>query len=170
MERTAIYAGSFDPVTEGHLDILRRGLTLFDRVIVVITHNPDKRGCFTVPEREALLRKCTRDMPGVSVDSWSGLTTAYARRVGACAMLRGLRDGGDWQAEQRLALINRRLCPEAETVFLTALPEHMAVSSSAVRELASYGAPLTGYVPACIEEDIRARFAEAAARRNWTGV
>ena len=121
MERVAIYPGSFDPITEGHMDIIRRGLTLFDRVIVVITHNPDKRGCFTVSQRLTLMRKCCEGLDRVSCDSYTGLTTDYAKRVGACAMLRGLR-AGDWQSEQNLALINARLAPEVETVFLAAKP------------------------------------------------
>lgn len=158
MERIAIYAGSFDPVTVGHLDIIRRGLQLFERIVIVVGYNPDKKGCFSHEERIAMLRKCTEDMSRVSIDSWTGLTIEYAKKAGACAMLRGLRDGSDWQSEQRLALINRGLCPEIETVFLTAQPEHMVVSSSAVRELASFGAPVKGYVPECIEADVLARF------------
>lgn len=168
MERIAIYPGSFDPITAGHMDIIRRGLKLFDRIIVLITHNPDKKGCFPVEERLRLIRKCCEGLPGVSCDSYTGLTTEYAVRAGACAMLRGLR-AGDWAGEQNLALINSRLAPEVETLFLSCMPEHSMVSSSAVRELASYGASLEGYVLPCIEADIRDHFLTLKQKGNGHG-
>ena len=146
-ERVCVYPGSFDPPTKGHLELIRRAAALYDRVIVAVSHNPDKRGLFPADVREELLRTCVRDLPNVTVDRCEGLTVAYARRQGACAMIRGLRGCADFDAEWRLAQVNRTICPEVETVFLPALPEHAHVSSSAVREMALFGADWRSYVP-----------------------
>lgn len=158
MERTVIYAGSFDPVTNGHLDVIRHAAALFDRVIVLVGYNPDKHGLFTPEERLILLRRCTQDIPGITVDSWTGLTVDYARHAGACALIRGVRSAADWDAEQQLALINRHIAPEIDTVLLPAAPEYMMISSSAVRQMASFGASIKGWVPDCILPDILKRF------------
>lgn len=98
MERIAVYAGSFDPVTVGHIDIIRRGLALFDRVIVLVGYNPAKAGHFTPQERAGLIRRCLGELPGATIDLWSGLTVDYARQHGACALLRGVRSAADWDA------------------------------------------------------------------------
>ena len=161
MERICVYPGSFDPVTEGHMDVIRRACRLFDRVIVAVLHNPAKRGCFTVEERKELLRRACADLPQVTVDSDDGMTVEYVRRMGGCAMIRGLRSAHDLDSEQTLAQLNSRLAPEVETVFLAARPEHMCVSSSAVRELAAFGGSLEGFVPACILKEISAHFAQS---------
>ena len=146
-ERICVFPGSFDPPTVGHLDLIRRAAGLYDRVIVAVAHNPDKRGAIPPEVRAELLRQCTRDLPNVTVDRFEGLTVAYAARCGACAMLRGLRSGADFNAEWRLAQINRVICPEVETVFLMSRPEHAHVSSSAVREMALFGADWHSLVP-----------------------
>jgi len=158
MERIAVYPGSFDPITEGHLDVIRRGLRLFDRVVVLIGHNPAKAGCFTPEERKTLIERCIADLPGASCAINEGLTVSWARSIGACAMIRGVRGASDLDAEETLAALNRQIDASVETVFLPAAPAYRTVSSSAVRELARYHAPLTGFVPDRILEDVIKRF------------
>lgn len=157
-ERIALYVGSFDPVTVGHLDIIERGLALFDRIIVLVGYNPDKHGCFTPEERIEMLKACTAHLPRVTVDCWSGLTVEYAHKVGACALLRGLRGASDWEGEQLLAATNAHIAPDIDTVFLAARPEHMMISSSVVRQMASFGADLTGYVPEAVKPRVISKF------------
>ena len=132
-ERVCICPGSFDPVTEGHMDIIRRAAALFDRVIVVVLHNPAKRGFFTVEQRLELLRAACATLPQVTVDASAGMTAVYAASCHADAMVRGLRGTADWESEQVLAQWNRRLAPETDTLFLASAPEHTLLSSSAVR-------------------------------------
>lgn len=157
-ERICVYPGSFDPPTRGHLELIRRAAALYDRVIVAVAVNPDKTGCFPPEERVSLMQECTASMSNVEVDRFSGLTVRYAREKGACAMLRGLRSAADFDAEWRLAQINRSICPEVETVFLLSSPELAHVSSSAVREMAAFGADFGGYVPGEIVTRVRAHF------------
>ena len=152
-----LYSGSFDPVTCGHLEILRRAAALFDEVVVAVAHNPAKRAAFSVAERMAMLRQVTADLPGVSVTSFEGLTADYARQIGAQALLRGLRSTADYQAEQTLAVLNGQLNPGLETLCLFSSPCCSAVSSSAVREIALFGGPLTGLVPDVLIPQIQAR-------------
>ena len=158
MKRIVLYPGSFDPVTVGHLDLIERATGLFDEVIVAVQHNPAKKGYFSVEERIALLNRCCARWPKVRIVSSTGLTTALARELGACAMLRGLRSEKDFQAEQELAQINRQICPEVETVFMLSKPEHQFISSSCVRELASFHGDLQGFVPEEIMPEIKAHF------------
>lgn len=158
MERVCVYPGSFDPVTIGHADIIERAARLFDQVIVAVLHNPNKTGCFRVSERVDMLRTVTQGLENVTVDVWDGLLVDYVRRTGAVAVIRGLRGSADLEAEMTMAQINARLLPGMETVFLTAKPEHVCVSSSAVREAASFGAPIRGFVPESIESTILTRF------------
>ena len=146
-ERVCVVPGSFDPPTKGHLDVIRRAAAMYDRVIVAVGHNPDKPGWLPVDDREAMLRACTADLPNVTVDRCAGLTVAWAAERGACAMVRGLRSSGDFDAEWRLAQINRSIDPSVETVLLMGLPEHAHISSSAVREMAAFGADWRGFVP-----------------------
>ncbi len=154
-ERVCVYPGSFDPPTVGHLDLIRRAAAMYDRVIVAVAHNPDKRGKVPAEAREEMLRLCTADLPNVTVDRFDGLTVAWAAEKGACAMLRGLRTAADFDAEWRLAQINRGIAPQVETVLLMGRPEHAHVSSSAVREMAQFGADWRGYVPPEIVPMIR---------------
>ena len=146
-ERVCICPGSFDPVTVGHLDIIRRAAALFDRVIVVVLHNPAKRGFFTVEQRIRLLRAACASLPQVTVDASDGMTVDYARAHHADAMVRGLRSVGDFESESVLAQWNRRLAPETETLFMVSAPEHTLLSSSAVRELMSFGGPWQSCLP-----------------------
>ncbi len=158
MERIGVYAGSFDPVTLGHEDIIRRGARLFDRLIVAVMHNPNKRGCFPLEERLALLCRVTADIPNVTVDAWDGLLVDYVRKVRASACVRGLRGVSDFESEIAMAQVNDHLLPSMETIFLMTRPEHSCVSSSVVREAASFGADISAFVPACIAADVQRHF------------
>ena len=161
MERVCVYPGSFDPVTVGHVDVIRRARHLFDRVVVAVLHNPAKMGCFPVAERLEMLECACRDMDGVSVAAFDGLLVDFAQQEGACAVVRGLRAAGDYEVEKTMAEINARLMPELETVFLSARPEHACVSSSAVRELAAFGGDFAFMVPEGCAERVARRFAKA---------
>lgn len=158
MERICVYPGSFDPVTVGHLDVIERAARLFDRVIVAVMHNPAKRGCFTVEERAAMISRSVAGLDNVSVDAWDGLLVDYVRKSGACAVVRGLRAVSDFENEMVMAQVNAQLLPGMETVFLMTKPEHGCVSSSVVREAASFGADISAFVPAEIVQDVQAHF------------
>lgn len=158
MERICVFAGSFDPVTVGHEDLIRRAARLCDRLYVTVMYNPAKTGCFSVEERLALLTRVTEDMPNVTVDAWNGLMVDYVRKVGASYVVRGIRGVADMESESNLAQVNARLLPGLETVFLMTKPEHACVSSSVVREAALFGADYSSFVPACILKDVRAHF------------
>lgn len=158
MERICVYPGSFDPVTVGHLDVIERAARLFDRVIVAVMHNPAKRGCFTVEERTALIRRSAAGMDNVTVDAWDGLLVDYVRKTGACAVVRGLRAVSDFENEMVMAQVNAQLLPGMETVFLMTKPKHGCVSSSVVREAASFGADISAFVPEPIVQDVQAHF------------
>lgn len=152
--KTAVYPGSFDPVTNGHLDIIRRGAAVFDRVIVAVLHNPSKQGLFPVEKRLEMLRRVCTDLPNVRVDSFQGLLVDYIRQTGADAILRGLRSTADFESELPMAQLNRSMLPEAETLFLPASPQHLYTSSSAVREIGRFGGDITPFVPACIVQEV----------------
>lgn len=162
--RTAVCPGSFDPITMGHLDIITRASALFDRVIVLISVNAAKKSVFTLDERVALTRKATSHLPNVTVDSWDGLLVDYVRRAGATAIVRGLRAVSDFEYEFQMALANKRMNPDAETIFLTTASENMYLSSSLVRQIASFGGSIEGSVPECVREEILRRFAPDADR------
>ena len=133
--KTAIYPGSFDPVTSGHLNIIRRAANIFDRLIVCVMVNAGKNPMFTLEEREALIRRVTADLPNVEVDSSSELLADYARRRGSCVIVKGLRAGSDFESEFQMALVNRKLNPELDTMFLTADSQYRYLSSSMVKSL-----------------------------------
>ncbi len=158
MERICLFPGSFDPVTCGHLDLIRRAAAMFDRVVVAVGENGAKRGCFTTEARLDLLRRCTADLGNVEIAAYRGLTVNYARAIGAQAMLRGVRGAADLDAEAALAAANRHLCPEIETVLLLCRPELSWISSTVVREMAAHGADLTGCVPDEIVSLVREHF------------
>ena len=156
-ERIAICPGSFDPVTMGHLDIIRRASVLFDKVIVLVVVNPVKNTSFTPEERVELIRKSVEGIPNVEVDLYMGLLVDYVRSKGAAAIVKGLRAMSDFEYEFQMALINKKINPELDTMFLTASQKYTFLSSSVVKELAGYGADLTPFVPCEIIEDVRAR-------------
>ncbi|MEW6771715.1 MAG: pantetheine-phosphate adenylyltransferase [Bacillota bacterium] len=156
--RIAIYPGSFDPITNGHLDVITRACTLFDRVIIAVAENPQKKPLFSIAERLRMLRRVLADFSKVEVDSYEGLTVEYARKRGACAIIRGLRVISDFETEFVMALTNKKLAPEIETLFLMTEAQYSFISSSAVKELAFYGGCLKGMVPPEIEAELRAKF------------
>ncbi|HNQ84514.1 MAG TPA: pantetheine-phosphate adenylyltransferase [Deltaproteobacteria bacterium] len=146
-EKIAVCPGSFDPITHGHLDIVRRGLCVFDKVIVAVGHNPLKQDLFTTNEKLDMIRRSVEGNPRIDVDSFEGLLVDYIRRVGACAILRGLRVISDFELEMQLALMNRRLCAEVETFFLMTDYNHLFVSSTIVKATAAAGGSVEGLVP-----------------------
>ena len=150
----AICPGSFDPVTNGHLDIIRRAAKLFDRVIVVVMINAAKTTLFTREERTDLLRRATADIPNVEVDSYGGLLADYAAEKGATAIVKGLRAVSDFEYEFQMALTNRKLNPDTETVFLTTKAENLYLSSSLIKQIAGFGGDISDFIPACILPDI----------------
>ena len=152
--RLAICPGSFDPVTNGHLDVIQRASKLFDQVVVLVAVNSEKHGLFTPEERKDLLRRATADLPNVEVESYSGLLADYAQMREAAAIVKGLRAMSDFEYEFQMALTNRKLCSGVETVFLTTSAEYMYLSSSLVKEVASLGGDISEFVPACILNDI----------------
>ncbi len=157
MKRVAIYAGSFDPVTNGHLDVIRRGVALFDEVVVAIGHNPRKSRTLSLEDRLALLRDTCADLPAVRVTHFEGLLVDHARAIGACAILRGLRAVTDFEFEFQTGLANMDLAPDIETVFLLTEPRNIFVSSSIVKEVAVNGGDISRWVPARVAEVLLAR-------------
>jgi pantetheine-phosphate adenylyltransferase len=153
----AVYPGSFDPITNGHLDLIERGARLCDRLIVAVLGNESKQPLFTVAERMEMLRETVRDYPNVEVDSFEGLLVDYAREKGATAIVRGIRAISDYEYELQMALMNRRLCPSVETVFLMSGEAYSFISSRIVKELIRLGGNLTGLVPASVEVRLRNR-------------
>lgn len=155
--KIAIYPGSFDPVTSGHLNIIRRAAKIFDKLIVCVMVNAGKNPMFTLEERVDLIRRVTEDLTNVEVDSSSELLADYARRRGSCVIVKGLRAGSDFENEFQMALINHKINPELDTMFLTAESQYMYLSSSTVKELGNYGVDLSDFLPFEIIPDFQAR-------------
>ena len=153
--KTAVYPGSFDPITSGHLNIIRRAANIFDKLIVCVMVNAGKNPMFTLEEREELIRRVTLDLPNVEVDCSNELLADYARRRGSCVIVKGLRAGSDFENEFQMALVNRKINPELDTMFLTADSQYMYLSSSMVKELGHYGAELSDFLPEEIIPDFR---------------
>ena len=153
----AICPGSYDPVTLGHLDIITRTIRIFDHVIVAVMINPNKKTSFTVEERIDLLRRATEGIPGVEVVGFTGLLADYAHRRGATAIVKGLRAVTDFEYEFQMALTNKKLAPDVETLFMTTRSEYMYLSSSMVKQVAMFGGDISEDIPACILEDVKKR-------------
>ena len=154
--RKAIYPGSFDPLTFGHLDIIERSVRLFDRVIVAIIINPGKQALFSVEERREIIAGIAgKRFPNVEVDSFEGLLVDFARTRGANAIVRGIRAVTDYEYELQMALMNRRMAPSVETVFMMAAEQYSYVSSRLVKEVASLGGSVEGLVPPVVERKLR---------------
>ena len=157
--RTALFPGTFDPFTNGHLDLTRRAARLFDRVIVAVAHSPAKGTLFALEERAEMIRAVTRSIRGVEVVEFSGLVVECARRHRAQVMLRGLRAVSDFEAELQMAHTNRKLQPGVDTVFLMSALDYGYLSSSLAKEVAQFGGEIAGMVPAPVADALRARFA-----------
>ena len=155
--KVAIYPGSFDPVTSGHLNIIQRAAKIFDKLIVCVMVNAGKNPMFTLEERVGLIRRVTENLPNVEVDSSSELLADYARRRGSCVIVKGLRAGSDFENEFQMALINHKINPELDTMFLTAESQYMYLSSSTVKELGTYGVDLSDFLPKEIIPDFQER-------------
>ena len=157
--KIGIYPGSFDPVTIGHRNIIRRAAGIFDRLIVCVMVNAAKNPMFTLEERVDFLKRVTADLPNVEVDMSSQLVAEYAREKRACTLVKGLRAVSDYEKELQMALINRKLNPRLDTMFLPSSTKYTYVSSSVVKEMASYGADLSDFLPEQIISDFKNRIA-----------
>lgn len=153
--KTVICPGSFDPVTNGHLDIISRSSALFDKVIVVVMKNPSKQNfCFTPEERAELIKRCIKDFPNVEVDIYEGLLAEYASKKGAVAVVKGLRAVSDFEYEFQQAQMNKKLNSQLETVFINTRVENLYLSSSAVKQICELGGDISDFVPEIIRDDI----------------
>ena len=155
--KIAIYPGSFDPITSGHLNIVRRAASIFDKLIVCVMVNSAKKPMFSREERVDMIRQVTEDISNVEVDSSDELLAEYAKRRGSCVIVKGLRAGSDFENEFQMALINHKINPELDTMFLTAESQYMYLSSSTVKELGSYGVDLSDFLPDAIIPDFQER-------------
>lgn len=168
----AIYPGTFDPPTNGHLDLIRRGAKIFDELIVALLRNSEKTPLFTHGERLSMLKECVSELPNVKVDSFDGLLVDYAQRKGAKAVLRGIRAVSDYEYELQMALMNRKLDPRLETIFMMPAEAYSYLSSRLVREIAMLGGSVRDLVPELVEERLkrrlspRARTAKMAQKRR----
>ena len=158
--KNAIYPGSFDPVTVGHLNIIRRSAEIFDHLTVCVMVNAGKNPMFSLEERVELIRRVTRDLPNVEVDFSGELLAEYARKKGKCVIVKGLRAGSDFENEFQMAMINHKLNPDLDTMFLTAEHQYTYLSSSMVKELGRYGADLSDFLPPEIIPDFLERIQE----------
>lgn len=155
--KIAIYPGSFDPVTSGHLNIIRRAANIFEKLIVCVMVNAGKNPMFSQQERVELIRRVTADLPNVEVDASNELLAEYARKKGSCVIIKGLRAGSDFENEFQMALINHKINPSLDTMFLTAEHQYMYLSSSAVKELGCYDVDLSDFLPEQIIPDFKRR-------------
>lgn len=153
----AVYPGSFDPVTNGHIDIIQRAAKLTDTLYVAVLTNPSKKPFFTVEERISLLEKVTEDIPNVKIEPFSGLLIDYAEKIGAKIIFRGLRAVSDYEYELQMALANKKLKGDTETLFMVANSKYSFLSSSLVKEIATFGGDLTGMVPDFVISEIEAK-------------
>ncbi len=156
--KKAVCPGSFDPITNGHMDIIKRSAVLFDEVTVLVMTNPSKSCAFTAEERCALIEKAVGNLPNVRVESCAGLLADYVRENGVSAIVKGLRSSSDFEYEFQMALANKTLAPGAETVFMATDTSNMYVSSSLIRQIASFGGEISQFVPKEIADEIKKRF------------
>ncbi len=153
-ERIAVCPGSFDPITLGHLDIITRASAMFDKFIVVVMNNANKNSTFSPQERKLLIEKCVGDLPNVQVDIYDGLLADYAAQKNACAIVKGLRAMSDFEYEFQMALTNKKLNPQVETLFLTTSSQYMYLSSSMAKQVAGMGGDVSDFLPEAIYDDV----------------
>lgn len=163
--KIGLYPGTFDPVTEGHLDIIKRAAKIVDKLVIGVLPNSAKKPWFSVEERMELIKKCTKDIPNVEVSSFDGLTVDFGRQLGATIIVRGLRAITDFEYELQIAQINHKLNSELDTIFFTTSQETSYVSSSIVKEIASYGGDISGMVAPEIIKDIFDKYEEIKAAK-----
>lgn len=163
---TAIYPGSFDPPTNGHLDLIQRGSKIFEELVVAILRNSEKVPMFSVAERSEMLLALTADLPNVRIDTFDGLMVEYAKSMDAMCVLRGIRAISDYEYELQMALMNRKLEPTLETVFMMPADKYSYVSSRLVREVAQAGGPVKGLVPEFVEQKLREKLDPAYKLRD----
>ncbi len=156
-QKNAIYPGSFDPITKGHMDIIKRSAKMFDKLYVAVLTNSSKSCCFTIEERMEMMRKCTSDMQNVEVCTFSGLLAEYAKKIDVVTSIRGLRAVTDFEYEFQMALTNKKINKELETIFLTTNSKYMYLSSSIVKEIARNGGDISDFVPSVVLDDIKNR-------------
>ncbi len=161
MCQKAIYPGTFDPVTYGHIDLIKRAQEIFSELIVAVADNPHKKPLFSVKERVELLKKATAGLKGVTVDSFEGLVVDYARKQKAAVLIRGLRMVSDFEYEFQMALTNRKLAPHIETIFLMPQESYSYLSSKLLKETAALGADLTSFVPGFVETALKKKLRKA---------
>lgn len=157
MDKVAICPGSFDPVTLGHIDIIKRASKMFDKVIVAVLVNPSKKPSFSIQERMDLLKEATQDIKGLEIVAFNGLLASYAKEKSAVAVVKGLRAVSDFEYEFQMALTNKKLNPNLETIFLTTSSKYMYLSSSMVKQVASFGGDISDFVPVCLYDKIYSR-------------
>ena len=165
MKINALYPGTFDPPTNGHIDLVERGSKIFDHVTVAVLTNPVKNPLFTVEERVEMLQEATRGFGNVSVATFDGMMVDFAREIGAKVVLRGIRAISDYEHEFQMALMNRRLAPELETVFLQPAGRYSFVSSRMVKEVVSFGGKVEGLVPANVIKRLKSRIKKSACAK-----
>jgi len=158
MEKIAVYPGSFDPVTNGHIDLIQRSAALFDKIVVAILRNSGKTPLFSVDERREMLESATRDVSNIVITDFSGLLVDFAERISATVIIRGIRAISDYEYELQMALMNRRLSNRVETVFMLPAETYSYLSSKLVKEIASHGGAISGLVPKEVERRLRGRF------------
>ncbi len=153
--KPVVFSGSFDPVTNGHLDLIKRARAIFGAVVVVVFHNATKKTHFSVQDRVAFLKEALKNEPNITIDSAEGLLADYMQAHGYTTLVRGLRSAHDWDHERTNAYFNKQFYPVLETVFLPADEQHQFISSSAVKEAAAYGADMSAWVPPCVAKALK---------------
>lgn len=153
--KIAVYPGSFDPVTRGHIDILEKTSRLFDKIIIAVVHNVHKKALFTLEERVEMIKESTAHLANIEVDAFSGLLIDYLREKNACAIIRGLRTVSDFEYEATMAFMNKNLLPDVDTIFVMSRPEYIFISSSGVKEAALLGGDVSSMVPEAVEKKLK---------------